>query len=508
MASRRFLIVSLLAVAFLGSLAFTGGYAWYLRSDRYRQLCVDTLESELGLPCDIGAVAPQSWTSRGFRDVLIWLPDRRGPALRCDWALIRQTPLATAPDAYEVEIADGACEISPKTWLAEDVRTLLISGLSPGFSPEGPERVRFRGLDISFERDGFRSELRDAAGQVDFSDHSRAVIEAACRNFNDVATDGPVLLTATCVPIDSEIRVAHLAFETPDLPLTAARLDDLVGAQLSRGVFRGKLVYEEQEPPASASPGAKPPTLHIVQGRLADIDLAEVTTPLLDQPIHGYCAEIEMQELRVEGRTPTHLKFSGVLREVPLSDVLVVAGRPDVNATLTLDVASADFTPDGVREFIATGLADEIALRDVSRLVGYGEVSADARLVINDLTIRDNRLVSAKVLIETLDTDTPRWISGDLIRSITERALGVSMPPLLPDRVPFSKFGVRLEVKNERLYVYGTHGPREQTILTGEIFGRPVPLISEPADSYDLSPQLEQLRRRLEQTLRARLPRE
>ena len=79
----RYLVLTAASLVLAGSLATTGGYAWYLRSSGYRQACAAYLSERLELPSDIGRVIPRSRCSREFDDVVVWLPDRRGRALSC-----------------------------------------------------------------------------------------------------------------------------------------------------------------------------------------------------------------------------------------------------------------------------------------------------------------------------------------------------------------------------------------------------------------------------------------
>ena len=65
---------------------------------------------------------------------------------------------------------------------------------------------------------------------------------------------------------------------------------------------------------------------------------------------------------------------------------------------------------------------------------------------------------------------------------------------------------VKLEVRDEVLYIFGTHGPRETTILTARLFDRDLPLVFEPRRSFDLRPWLDDLRARAAAQLEQALP--
>ncbi|RMF72239.1 MAG: hypothetical protein D6744_17045, partial [Planctomycetota bacterium] len=161
--TRRWLAAAVVVVV-LGSLATTGGWAWYLRSDAYRAACVAALTASLDLPADIGRVVPRGLSAREFRDVSVWLPQRRGLALRCESAVLRYAPTADDTDGYTLSLRGGACDISNRTWLRSDYRGVLESGLRPGFSPDGPRFVEFGDMNVTLERDGLRLELRQAGG--------------------------------------------------------------------------------------------------------------------------------------------------------------------------------------------------------------------------------------------------------------------------------------------------------------------------------------------------------
>ena len=196
----RWLALACLTVVVLGSLGASGVYAWYLHSDLYRRFCEAALAESLGLPADIGRVVPVSRTARDFLDVKVWLPERRGRALACERATVLRTPQPDDPDAYEIELRGGACEVSTRTWLREDYRAVVQSGLKPGFAPGGPERVRFARMALSFERGDFRAELTETAGQVVFENPSLARAYLLSRTFNGYRTPEPVYLEAQFSP--------------------------------------------------------------------------------------------------------------------------------------------------------------------------------------------------------------------------------------------------------------------------------------------------------------------
>ena len=408
MPGRRWILLSLAAVLTLGSLLTSGGYAWYLGSDLNRRRCAAALSEALSLPADIGGVVPRSRIARQFDDVIVWLPERRGKALTCNEAIVVRTPLAADPEAYEIHLSSGACEISARTWLREDFRGIIESGLRPGFAPDGPRRVNFSNMSLTFARDRIRATLSDAAGHVEFENAQLATAAVLCSSLNGYQSPDPVLLTARFSPLDRGIRVDELELVVPAISLYAINLDQIAGLNLKSGSFNGRLTYRES---ASGSETT-------VRGRCADLSLVECTRGAVPVAWRGYCPEIELQELRVVNRQPQRLRFRGLLTEVELADVLATWGLPPINALVTLNVGAADLSPAGIDHFVASGEARKIPLDSVSAALGYGTMTGLLDVTISDLTIEDSRIKSLDARFAVAEaTDPPTGSRGAWSRS-------------------------------------------------------------------------------------------
>lgn len=485
----RTTLAAVLALLTAGSLVATGAYAWYLRSDAYREACGRSLSESLRMPAEIGRVVPRSLSAREFQDITVWLPDRRAKAHHCDRAIVRYEASPADPDAYEIELVGGVSEISTRTWLRQDYRSVIESGLKPGFSEGGPTRVRFSAMSLNFEREQFRARLSKAAGTIEFTDPDRARARITCDEFNGFACPEPVRLTADFSETQDGIRIDRLELRVPDLPLSILRLEDLAGVQLADGRFDGVLRYEE-------TGGSRRFT---VEGHCRSLDLRQVTDGWLEKPWAGRCPEIELQELRVEDRIPTRLRFRGSVVEVSLRDLLATWGIEGGSGVVTLEVGEADVSRDAIHRFVASGACIDVDLEALSGAIGKGKVSGTLRIRIDDLTIVENRLISLAATVNVVDApaDAPNWVEGKLLRELVQAAIKIQLPPILPSRIEYTKLGLRLEVHDEVLNVFGTHGEREKTVLTVRLAGQEIPLVSEPARSFDLTPLFDDLRRRL-----------
>ena len=492
----RYIVLALVGVAVLGSLAMTGGSAYYLRSESYRRFCEENLSRALELPADIGRVVPRSFTAREYQSVVVWLPDRRDRALSCERAVVSNTPTDADPDAYEIDLRGGWAEISTRTWLREDYRTLIQSGLRTGFSAGGLQKVTFGGMNLTFVRERFRATLRGASGVLWFEGAQRGRVNIACHEFNGESLIRPVFLQAEFSPYAGGVNVDRVELKVPRLPLAIVGLDELIGAEVRAGSFEGSLTYEET--------GAGGSTL-TVAGRCFELDLSEWTRSFAARPWRGRASEIALHELRVENRRPARLRFGGVLREVRLGDLLASAGLEGVSGTIALRVRDADISENGIVRFVASGDCTDLSLESLTTAIGWGRMSGNLRLVIDDLTIVDNRLASLSAEIRVDDAlDSPNWIEGALLRELLARMFKVHLPPILPERIEYTRLGIKLDVRDEVLHLFGTHGPRQETIVTLRIFEQDWP-IGEPQGRIDLAPWLDQLRAQFAEEVQRRL---
>lgn len=490
----RYWAIGGLALALAASLAGTGGYAWYLRGDGYREYCANYLSQALGLPSDIGRVVPRSWSAREFQDVAVWLPQRRGKALTCARAIVRYLRDAQRPGDYEIEMMGGTAEISTRTWLREDYRHVIESGLRPGFDPVGPRRVKFSGMDLRFDRERFQGRLDDAGGLVTFDSPEEGRATIWCRALNGSLSREPIVTRVRFSPLNDGIQLDEVELEVPSLPLAVLNLQELTGIGAARGQFRGNLVYSE-------AGGRQFVTL---RGTCADLNLAEWTAGWAPRPWRGACPELELTEFTVVDRQPQRLRFNGVLTGLVLGDVAALWGFQDVGGELTLRVRDAELSPAGIERLIASGQCLELSLAAATRALGRGVMSGRASLVIDDLTITQNRVESLDAVLRVEPNQEGRWIEGRLVTELLGRLLRTTLPPLLPDRIEYIELGLRVEIRDEWLYVFGTHGTGERSILTVRLLGQDWPLLTQPDEPLHLRPWLDRVRAAAEAFLRRR----
>ncbi len=515
-------LTALVTLALLtgGALLTILGYAGYWRSAWYRARCASALSSKLGLPSAIGAVVPRSHRSREFRDVRIWLPQHRDEAAYCASATVIRVPTPTDPEAYELVLRGGRSEISTRTWLREDYRFVLESGLRPGFDPNGPRRVTFSDMDLTFQREQFRAALHDATGIVSFDDARAGHASIACHDFNGHLTPQPVLLEGRFSPQPRGIRLDQIEIAIPELPVALAGLTSLAGLDLRSGAFSGRITYRELPRGApvtwATSAAFSPQTLQAdgpdqrilsVSGRLTQLLLAECTAGFVRQPWHGTVPELQLDELQLVDNHLQSIRFRGTFTGVVLGDLLASWGLDAVGGNLLLRVHSAELSPAGIERFVASGRCENLSLEQLTAALGWGRLAGTGQLQIDDFTIVQNRLVSCDATLRALPGGpAANYIERALLSSVLSHTLGLELPSFLPERFEYTQLGLRLEVRDEMLHVFGTHGTHGKTLLTVMLAEREIPVLSEPEQAFDLRPQFDTWRPRLLAELRARLP--
>lgn len=491
----RTIVTTLLSVAFAASLAVTVGYSWYLRSPAYGDFCAAQLEAALGLPADIEAVAPRAWSTLECRGVDVWLPDRSVRVIRAERVLVRTLD---ASGAYELAVRGGRCELSSRTWLANNLRSLFESGVRPGFRDGGPNRVTFENVDLILERGPFALLLDEASGVVDFIDEQIGRGFVTCRSINGYALDRPIQLDVAFSAQETSIQVDRLELsQSTAIPLEALRMERFTGVPITCGTFEGNLTYTERDQLTSM----------IVRGLVRDVALPEVTSTLRPGGINGRVPEMSIERLQLVQGQPVRLEFSGLIQDVVIGDLLEVARLPRTSGSATLAIGALDVGTDGVEHLRASAVASDVDLQALTRGLGRGEMSGTLTAEIATLEVSQNVVTQLAGRVEVpRDPDQPHTIERTLVSSLAQELLGIGIPSFLPDAVSYQDFGLQFEVgPQEQLYLSGMHGPQEQHMLTLRVGGFDWP-IEAPSRPIPLEPVLAPYRAQLRSILGADAP--
>jgi len=127
-----------------------------------------------------------------------------------------------------------------------------------------------------------------------------------------------------------------------------------------------------------------------------------------------------------------------------------------------------------------------------------GTAAGTLAMRVRSLRIADDRIASADIEITALPpADGPGTIDRSLLLGAAKQAAGFDWPSwlpqaMLPNKIEYVEFGVRLLVRDNQLRILGTHGDGDKTILTLKVMGRTFGLVKQPDNVIDLTPWIEQ----------------
>ncbi len=490
LSARQWILAVLTVGLVAGSLAATIGYALYLRSDWYRTSVERELSAFFQLPSEVGSVVPLSTTSREFRNVAVWLPDRRARVFQCGRAIWREGR-RDRRSSYELEIHDGRFLIGTERWQPSDYRRVLRSGLAHDFAELNLDQVRVVNVDFACQRPDLQLAVRQATGVITFEQYGRGHATLNSHWLNQTYINNPIDVAARFSPSE-DVTIDEVTLRLPAVPVVALGLGRLVGGEVTHGRFAGTVTYAEQAGQYIAE----------LQGYAADVRLAELTARLPTGPLRGR-ASVFIDHARIVGGRLDELRFRGSLSELDLSSFGTFLRQPIAGGTAQLEVHQAHLRGRSIEQFSASGSVVGMDLETITRLIGQGTVTGTLVARIRSLEIAHDDLVSADVELHADPPEgSPGMIDTELLMVGIEQAFAMRLRSVLPDwlelpdQVQYAKLGARLVVANGKLRVLGTHGPEGRTILSIKLFGRELPLVPQPEQEYDLVPFLSGLRHR------------
>ena len=486
---KSLLVASVLLVG--GSVTWTATSAYHLRSDAYRRDVQQDLTRFFELPCDLGGVRGRTFSSRTFEDVVIWLPDRRDRVFSCE-AAIWQENEANGVESNELDLVSGMLAIRSDKWVKGDYRHVLESGLGHDFEDLKLVRVGMEAFEVSFERGDFLLICRDTSGAIDLNDPKVGVARLHAYELNGRRIDQGVQIHARFKP-EGGVQVSELVLTVPKVPLESMGIGPLLGGKIQYGEFAGSLQYIDH---------AETPEVWL-KGELADVELAEVTQSMAWGPLSGRFS-VSVDAARVSGEVVTHFRGKGRIDNLELAPFTRLFGRGDLAGAASIHLDAVDLALGHIERLRLSGNVSGISLEDWLRPWGRGSATGRLSIRNNNLDIVDDNIKSCDIEVVVLPPPgQPGTIDRALLLSAAEEALNFSWPSalpqnLLPEKVEYVEFGMRLLVRDNKMRILGTHGASGDTILTIRVGGMSFGVIKEESDSLDLEPYLVALRRKAE----------
>jgi hypothetical protein len=480
----RKILLAITLIIGLGSLGASLAYGWYLRSDMYREGLEARVSEYLGLPVRIGYVRPLALDSLAPGDVRAYLPGREEPIFHCEQAIWRDRR-EDGETGHSLKLKRGRLTLGSRaqSWHGPDYQQLLTSSLGHDFSDLELEYVHLSEMDIEVIRSRWDLRIDDASGQVLFGfDDGLARAELATNSINGHGVNEPIRVSADFTP-GTDLNLREVRLRVPRMPLAALKLDSLLHSTITQGSFAGSVTYREG---ASYSID--------VSGVADELRLDEITGSLGDLAVGGRLDHIAVESVRFADGELRHVEFNGRLSALPLADVADLLALPSIEGCLSLRVEHAQIVNGGLAHLAATGAIDEVDLGLLTEALGLGDVAGTLAIDLQDVTIVNDQLVSAR--IEVIAGPSPgrlTTIDRQVVIELARRYLGLELTNLPFEELEFVKLGALLVIDGQDLRVLSPFDDGAQILLSVRLFGREVPIIRAPSQTFHLDDLVDQV---------------
>lgn len=472
-------LIPALAIAFVisGVLWGTAGYALYFRTEHYRHKVETELADFFRLPVQLGRVEPNTLHSRVFRDVTIWLPNRRDRVFSCPTATWRESGSGSKPDVY-LDLADGVLSIGSEFWLPEDYRRVLRSAFSRDIDRINLRQVLFHGMRLVWPKGRTRIVADDVTGEIVFDDKHRGEATFVSRCLNDHPTSEPIHIYALVRPREEEfLPEVHLT--VPKLPISVLNLDQLVNAPIRTGEFEGRIIYRQHGTAEDVQ----------LSGQADGLELRELTEHAPFGPVAGRLS-LRIEDAQIAALPEAGLKsirFSGRVQGLDFGPLAKRAGYPEIVGHANLIVYQAFLDEGHLRELSAGGRIEGVPLAGITRRLGRGSLQGELLLRINALRIVDDQIAS---LDADVDITPPKGHAGTIDRELLlgtfKGLIGMSLPEqMFPEQIEYARMGAKLFVHDGRLRLLGSVGPGRQAMILLRLLGQDIP-IPAPTETFSI----------------------
>jgi hypothetical protein len=482
---RRSLILAVCLICVTGSIGATIAYALHLHGSGFRTRLAGEIGAWLGMDVRIGCVLPRSLDSRALADVYVTLPGDSREVFHCMRAVWTEEVIESRLRRI-LDVREGFAVVGADEWSPSHYRRVLEGSIGHDYSAVGLEEVRLHDIELRFVHPVFGFSAGVSTGMVFFDPDGRGRATLDCARLNGVTATKPVNIRAL-FHAGTPVRIDEVRVQVPVLPLATLGLDDLLGGPTAHGRFGGSITYQQEG-------GAE--TID-VEGSLAEVELAELTRGHRPRPIRGRI-DAELQSARLVGRSLDQLALRGRVSELALGDLIPALAPGGADPTITLDIERLRWSSDRIDALKAAGEGRGIDLGAVSALLGQGRITGTVRFTISSLVVVDDELQSAELEIRVVPPrDAAGTIDRTLLAAVARRLLGYDPSSVLPEEIEYAELGARVRLQGGRVRIHGTHGPGERTLMTVKLLGRPMPLIVEPNEWFDVSAYTRDLSTRL-----------
>lgn len=477
------LLLSILLVG--GSLAATTTYGLRLRSDAYRQKVSQDLTRFFEMPCDVGQISGQTFSSRAFDDVNLWLPDRRDKVFFCKRAIWDEGN-ANGHESNALYLRDGVLILGTDRWVKSDYKQILQSGLGHDFEDLHLSNVQLEKFEISFDRGELAIRCRDTHGTIDFSQPGTGIARLQAYELNGHHISQGAQIYATFQPRQG-VKVSELILTLPEVPLKSIGLNKALGSEVNSGHFAGSVQYINT---------AEKPEVWI-RGDLRDADLAQLTHAVPFGPLEGRVS-VRVDGARFADSLVTHVRGQGHISDFMLAPFAPLLDRKDLSGDASLDLDDVDIALGKINRLRMSAVVRGLSLTQWLEKWGKGKATGIMSIRVNNIDVVDNSIKSADIEVSVRPPPGKSGtIDREMLLSLASKAFAINWPSsipqsILPNAITYTNFGMRLLVQDNVLRILGTHGDDGDTILTISIAGAEFGIIKSPSATYDLAPYMAQ----------------
>ncbi|MBK8268743.1 MAG: hypothetical protein IPK83_10745 [Planctomycetes bacterium] len=284
------------------------------------------------------------------------------------------------------------------------------------------------------------------------------------------------------------VDVTDVTLELPTVPLSSIGLESAVKGRITTGNFSGMIRYSNPDP-------GQPPEVR-VSGRLGQAELAELTRSVPFGPFDGRI-DVNVESARFSQSMLTHLRGGGSIERLSFAGFAPVLGVKALSGEATFSFDPVDIGLGNIHRLRVAGAIHGVQLEEIVNAVAEGNATGLLTIRVNNIDIASNIIKSADLeIIATPPKGQPGTIDRALLLSAARKFLNLTWPDSLPEsilpaKLEYAEFGMRLLVRDNQLRILGTHGSGHKVILTIRVFGQTFGVVSEPADSIGLSPWIE-----------------
>jgi hypothetical protein len=465
----RLLTAAATAVLLSGILSVSAGYGLYYRSDTYRHDIEAGLTDFFGLPVEVGRVEAHTLRSRVFRDVSMWLPDRRDRICSIPVALWMERGGGPTPD-LQLDLTGGSIAIGSAQWQTEDYWRVLRAAFTRNLTRVNLRQVRLNGIELTWPQ--MRITAERVTGRIDFDDKHDGTATLVTDSLNGHKVADPIHIQARLEPAADDF-VREVRLTVPPLPLQSLQLDSLLGTAVTSGQFQGTIAYRQNG-------GTQ--TIQIA-GNADGINLRELTGRIPFGPIEGRAGlRIEEAELQVRPqRDLRKIHFAAKVDDLELGPLLQRAGYPNVRGRTQLSVDDALIADGEIRQLLARGELRDCPMESLTRQLGAGVITGTLRVKLDSLQILNDELSALNATLDVLPMKgRPGTIERRLLLGVLRESLGLPIPreleSMIPEQIEYSQMGGKLFVENGQLRVFGSAASDHQSVVTLRLLGQDFPI--------------------------------